>query len=58
MKLRAASRRGSAHGGSGSGGGNGISKEYIARVKLALVGATVTVVFERQVRGDHIDRLQ
>ncbi|CAN0371440.1 unnamed protein product, partial [Ascophyllum nodosum] len=48
VKLRAASRRGSAHGGSGSGGGNGISKEYIARVKLALVGATVTVVFERQ----------
>lgn len=30
--------------------GSSVAKEYIARVKLALVGASVTVVFERQVK--------
>ncbi|CBN77552.1 conserved unknown protein [Ectocarpus siliculosus] len=38
VKLRAAT----------SGGGDGPGKEYITRVKLALVGASVTAVFERQ----------
>lgn len=40
LKLRAAT--------GGAGAGGGLGKEYIARVKLALVGASVTVVFERQ----------
>ncbi|CAN0480217.1 unnamed protein product, partial [Ectocarpus sp. 12 AP-2014] len=39
VKLRAAT---------GGGGGGGPGKEYITRVKLALVGASVTAVFERQ----------
>lgn len=55
VKLRMPASEGSAHDGvarsSGGGGGGGGGKEYIVRVKLALVGASVTVVFERQVKN-------
>lgn len=50
VKIRTASPvGGGGGGGSGGGGGGGGGREYIARVKLALVGASVTAVFERQV---------
>lgn len=40
---------GDGEGGKDGGSASGGSGEYIARVKLALVGASVTAVFERQV---------